>query len=266
MANYKNNQMSKSNFEIGDIVEVIDDSDFANRQSLRLGSYHTVRGFSRFGNVLLETIYNDKKGGDERGYSCARFKFFSKQINPVIKNEMNGFVVTCPKGEFPKLVQQLLFANGFEWVISKKEILSVFGETEAKVCFMVCINAVGILKDLKNRTIYSGAHDKLPSFDAKDDFAKIAELLSKIEPEKPKVSPPVINGYIGEYKNNGSGIVKFGCAQISVALLASVRESMDDKFKGNRTVESIKLNSGIEIAKSDIENIFKYIDFVNKNS
>ena len=65
---------------------------------------------------------------------------------------------------------------------------------------------------------------------------------------------PKINGYSGEIKGD---IVKYGCAEISLAMLRKMNRVMNEKYSGNRTISKIILDSGATISKVEIEQILK---------
>ena len=65
---------------------------------------------------------------------------------------------------------------------------------------------------------------------------------------------PKINGYSGEIKGD---IVKYGSAEISLAMLREMDQVMNEKYSGNRTISKIILDSGATISKVEIEQILK---------
>ena len=65
---------------------------------------------------------------------------------------------------------------------------------------------------------------------------------------------PKINGYSGEIKGD---IVKYGCAEISLAMLREMDRVMNEKYSGNRTISKIILDSGATISKVEIEQILR---------
>ena len=65
---------------------------------------------------------------------------------------------------------------------------------------------------------------------------------------------PKINGYNGEIKG---GIVKYGSAEISLAMLRKMDYVMNGIYNGNRTISKIILDSGATISKVEIEQILK---------
>jgi len=75
-------------------------------------------------------------------------------------------------------------------------------------------------------------------------------------PVKPQYSLPIINGYKGKLIEPDRDLIEFGCAQISIQLLKRLTLS----HNGNRTIKSIKLDSGVEITMEQIKQIIKYIE------
>jgi hypothetical protein len=68
--------------------------------------------------------------------------------------------------------------------------------------------------------------------------------------EIPKI--PVINGYEGKIEGN---FAKYGCAEIDLDILRVFKS-----YNGNRQIESIKLNSGVEINAEDAAKILEYYE------
>lgn len=92
-----------------------------------------------------------------------------------------------------------------------------------------------------------------------EQYAKIVEAF-KQKPE-PEIEAPLINGYKAHYKK-GNKTVNFGCAQISIVQLCHVSNSLNPT-NGNRTIQSITLDSGVVITTKQIGDIFKYIDYID---
>lgn len=70
---------------------------------------------------------------------------------------------------------------------------------------------------------------------------------------------PKINGYEGQYLED-QGVIKYGCAEIDRALIETADELMHcGDARGNRTVISIVLSSGVILTAHDIEDIMKLL-------
>lgn len=77
------------------------------------------------------------------------------------------------------------------------------------------------------------------------------------------VKIPVVNGHEMKYKK-GNQYVEFGCAKISLQMLWPIKDVMFDSFAGcNRSVKSITLCSGVLITKTEMKEIFDYVEKVN---
>lgn len=88
------------------------------------------------------------------------------------------------------------------------------------------------------------------------------------EPRKVKVKAyklPNLNGYSGKFHVDeyGNSCVKYGCAIIPIDVIQHAKTLCDIK-KGNRSVDTIVLNSGVQLSKAEIEKILdEYVKYRN---
>jgi hypothetical protein len=76
-----------------------------------------------------------------------------------------------------------------------------------------------------------------------------------------KMQPPIVNGYKMKY-TNGNKCIEFGCAKISIAMLAYISNSKP-LHEGNRKIQSVTLDSGVKITVKQIEEIFNYMKHID---
>ena len=80
-----------------------------------------------------------------------------------------------------------------------------------------------------------------------DEFLKLLE--------KPDVFMPKINGHDGEITDKG--MIKYGCAEIDPRMLVN---SFGDTYRGNRSIVSVELTSGVKITYDNWAEIKEYIE------
>lgn len=140
--------------------------------------------------------------------------------------------------------------------------LTIFPETTRGL--FVSLNPSDSIFD-KN-TLYwygdgKGDAKNYPEYNGKTDYDKIVEALeTELKAAKPK--PPTVNGYQAKYAY-GLHDVQFGCASIDLNLLANVWAFMESSQKGNRTILSITLSSGVSLSKEQVKAILDYVAEVN---
>jgi hypothetical protein len=84
-----------------------------------------------------------------------------------------------------------------------------------------------------------------------------ADLDNFPKPHVQKNGLPIINGHKGELR---VGYVKYGCAEICNSIIFDARDMFNNSYSiGNREVVKIVLDSGVEITKEEIEQIYKCI-------
>lgn len=240
----------KTQFKAGDKVKCIDIIGLGQyRKRLVLEKEYIVRDIRDSGDILLlDGVFND----DELGYDSSRFELIDKNMN----KKPDAVWVYVKDNIVSEFIQKLLFANGFKWNGGRQEVLT---NTQDYNYLLLSFNAQWgeriICWDRKSGPISY----KFDIYDAVKDLPKIMELI-----ETPSMPLPVVNGYtMDEYKKDRL-TVKFGCAEISVGFLRDVLRIMNSSYEGNRKLEKITLDSGVILSKTDVENIFKYIEFVNK--
>lgn len=192
--------------------------------NLSFGKTYEVRKI--YGSYLF--IRNNKK--DVGFYHSRRFKKIDKQENSSQTNSMNKkityYVRRLIDGSFDKSGQSV-----------HADILSA-----------------------------TKLYERLTEKHVKDIYAIFVEV-DGVEPliaqSREELKAPVINGHEMKYEK-GIPFVKFGCAEISIALIRDLLNIMNSNYGGNRKVVKMTLCSGVEITKGQAEEILKYVGKVNE--
>lgn len=80
---------------------------------------------------------------------------------------------------------------------------------------------------------------------------------------KPTLPPaPMLDGVGKVYKmtyTKGDNVVTFGCAKLSIKMLAKASELTKERGDGNRVIQSVTLDSGVPINASELNEILDYV-------
>lgn len=163
-----------------------------------------------------------------------------------------------------RAVQEICFASGITWGASSQafraDVVTEYGKEQAAMRIWgngIQFASVAWYKD-------SGFQEPEYTFlDAKTDLGRLMDLLT----EKDEIEKPTVYGYAADYIK-GSDVIRFGCADLSVAMLRHINETAynmtDIKYPGNRAVSAIVLDSGKFITFPEIKAILNHVDQVNK--
>lgn len=237
-------------FKVGDMVIA--------EKGEELGLYGIYDGNEYEITSILDPNENGGQTIEVRGDKGYATPFYSTRFVKSNKNMKTneiptGYYIDVAKNEnLSEFFQKVLLAKGYKWNGGKTMVkplsevgVYIFVSRSAKYGdkIMLC-SALG-------GTDYS-------TFHGINNMAKIMEFINGEE-----IKEPLVNGHYGKYKK-GDEVIQFGCAQISLTLLADARNIFSiTNYYGNRNVKSIVLDSGVHINKEQFVEIQSYIDKIN---
>lgn len=166
-----------------------------------------------------------------------------------------------------KAVQELAFAAGYKWMNGSAMTHDLRGVV------VICINRLAktihwspdpLYPLIKAK--YAPLFDDPSIIDPLTDMGKLIDLLNAVPPAPPA---PVLKGlgtvvYLKDKVEASDDIVKIGYMEINLNMLREYLKLMQANWcAGSQAVRSVTLSHGLELSKSDIESIIKYVDAVN---
>jgi hypothetical protein len=159
-----------------------------------------------------------------------------------------------------KIVQEPAFKKGWRWThdqaIFNKSVITCYPHNG---CLYFPKGGSRLQFSHKDFYASKSAYDDLPFLDASTQLGLFLQWLNR-----PTIPTVEIHGHKGEY-TKGSDIVKFGCAEIGVVLLRHAFNTIECICPDNRTVQSIKLSSGVELTQEEVQKTVALIDYVNSH-
>jgi len=234
-----------SSFKVGDNVVCNDNYSYPGR--LTVGKTYRIEKISR-SFVYINGDNNEITACYSRRFTLAASAYKSGAFR--IKTHENPLLV------------ELYFA-----LAAKFGVGGVIADVPASASGLcVSINPDRTWWD-KNRVYWYGLDPRdaknYPEYDGKVDYDKIvAAFETELKAAKPK--PPTINGCEAKYAY-GENHVQFGCASIDLNLLANVWAFMESSQKGNRTIQSVTLSSGVSLSKEEVKATLDYVAQVNNS-
>lgn len=155
------------------------------------------------------------------------------------------------------------FANGFshgpfscEWFRNQEPLWSVIKLSHTPDGK----NTIDLARTEQDARLGLGAkpNDVLTISNGLSDLKRVVDAMAAVREAKTVPELPEINNYDGEYEKD-ENTVRYGCATIDLGLIHAIT----DHYEGNRQIRAVTLGSGVEITRSEAEEILEHVDAVN---
>lgn len=201
------------------------------------------------------------KISSSNSYTFMTLDEYIQEYNPHLKSKekemKTGIIVKTKSIEFYNIIKSI-FAN-FDLHFS----IHVFGYDYYAENTFICYNLEhkGLtIGNITSNYYFDNISENCYVFDETSSFDEISTVIRQLL-DTYLPSLPTINSYAGTYLPD-ENVIKYGCAKLDVNMLTAIMAmNKHSNNNSNRIIDSIKLDSGIEILYSDIKKCVEYINY-----